>query len=94
MGICHQEADLQAPPSGSSLPSACGFQTYWVCWHWARGQGKSIKGLSLEGVSGPGREVPRLTADHILFARTQLRSQAHLLERLAEVVSLVPRTEG
>lgn len=51
----------------------------------------------MEGVSGPGLEVPHITADHILFVRTQLLGYVYLLGHLANVVSLhaqEPRGEG
>ena len=49
--------------------------------------------MSLEGVSGPGLEVPHNIANHILFARTLLHGYAYLLGHLANV-SLYAQDQG
>ena len=59
-----------------------------------QGQSRSIRELSLEGVSGPGLVVPRVIADSTVCTRTQLPGCTYLQGCLAGVAYLHARTRG
>ena len=85
----HQQVALQSPSIRSLLASrVAGVLAS------GRGQSRSIRELSLEGVSGLGLEVPRVTADSTLGARTQLPGCASLQRCLAGVAYLHSPTKG
>ena len=81
-------------PSVAPSSSTSGCQSYWVCWYRVRGQNKSIRASSLEGVPGPGLGVAGVIVDHILFAGAQLHGCAYLLRSLANGVYLCVQDQG